>query len=75
MRYRSRPESNVTDYYLDTGTLMGDHATHLGLEALWNEGPFSILAEYNHAWVSSTQSGDPAFSGYYIYHGQLGAHR
>lgn len=66
MRYRARPESNVADYFLDTGTLVGDHASHLGLEALWNEGPFSVLAEYNHAWVSSTQSGDPDFSGCYI---------
>lgn len=66
MRYKARPESNVADNYLDTGNLVGDHAWHLGLEALWNEGPFSVLAEYNHAWVSSTTSGDPQFSGYYL---------
>lgn len=66
MRYAARPESNVADNYLDTGSIVGDHAMHLGLEALWNEGPFSLLAEYNHAWVSSAQSGDPGFSGCYI---------
>jgi phosphate-selective porin OprO/OprP len=36
------------------------------LEALWNEGPFSVLAEYNRAWVDSSASGDPSFSGYYL---------
>lgn len=66
MRYKGRPESNVTDNYVDTGNLSGDHAWHLGLEALWNEGPFSVLAEYNRAWVSSPASGNPQFSGYYI---------
>ncbi len=66
MRLRARPESNVTDYYLDTGTLSGDHAQQLGFETLWNQGPFSILAEYNRAWVDAPASGDPEFSGYYI---------
>jgi phosphate-selective porin OprO and OprP len=66
LRYKGRPESNVTDNYVDTGNLPGDHAWHLGLEALWNEGPFSVLAEYNRAWVNSSASGDPSFYGYYV---------
>ena len=66
MRYKGRPESNVTDNYVDTGDLTGDHAWHLGLEALWNEGPFSLLGEYNRAWVDSPASGDPSFYGYYV---------
>jgi phosphate-selective porin OprO/OprP len=66
MRYKGRPESNVTDYYIDTGPLPGNHAWHLGLEALWNEGPLSVLAEYNRAWVNSPASGFPTFYGYYI---------
>ena len=66
LRYRGRPESNVADYFVDTGNLAADHALHLGLEALWNEGPFSLLAEYNRAWVDSPSSGNPQFSGYYL---------
>jgi phosphate-selective porin OprO/OprP len=66
MRYKGRPASNVTDNYVDTGNLAGDHAWHLGLEALWNEGPFSVLAEYNQAAVNSAATGDPGFSGYYV---------
>jgi phosphate-selective porin OprO/OprP len=66
MRYKGRPESNVADNYVDTGNLPGDHAWHLGLEALWNEGPVSVLAEYNRAWVDSPAKGNPEFSGYYI---------
>ena len=66
LRYKARPESNAADNYVDTGNLPADHAWHLGLEALWNEGPFSVLAEYNRAWVSSPAKGNPAFSGYYV---------
>jgi hypothetical protein len=51
LRYRGRPESNVTDYYLDAtfGGAKGipaSHANHWSAEALWNEGPVSVLAEY-----------------------------
>jgi len=66
IRYKGRPESNVTDYYVDTGPLPGDHAWHFGLEGLWNEGPLSVLAEYNRAWVNSPASDYPTFYGYYI---------
>jgi phosphate-selective porin OprO/OprP len=66
LRYKGRPESNVADNYVDTGDLSADHAWHLGLEALWNEGPCSLLAEYDHAWVEAPSSGDPEFSGGYV---------
>lgn len=66
LRYRGRPESNVSSYYVDTGDLAADHAWHVGLEALWNEGPYSVLAEYNRAWVNSPANGNPQFQGYYV---------
>lgn len=65
LRYRSRP-SNVTSNFVETGTFSADHAYHLGLEALWSDGPFSLLAEYNQAWVTSAATGDPAFWGGYL---------
>lgn len=66
LRYRARPESNVTPNFLDTGTFSADHSLHAGVEALWNDGPFSVLAEFNHAWVSSSATGDPSFFGAYL---------
>lgn len=66
LRYQGRPESNVTDNYVDTGNFPSDHAWHLGWEALWNEGPWSVLAEYAVASVNSPENGNPTFSGYYL---------
>lgn len=66
LRYKGRPQSNVADTYVDTGNLTADHAWHLGLEALWNEGPVSLLAEYNRAWVESPAVGNPELSGWYL---------
>jgi len=66
LRYKGRPESNVTDDYVDTGAFAASHANHFGAEALWNEGPFSLLGEYDVARVVSKQAGDPSFSGWYV---------
>jgi phosphate-selective porin OprO/OprP len=66
MRYRGRPESNVSDYFVDTGALAGDHAWHTGIEGLWNEGPVSVLGEFMRARVSAPASGNPSFNGYYV---------
>jgi phosphate-selective porin OprO/OprP len=56
----------VSSYFVDPGTFSADHAYHLGLEGLWNEGPFSLLAEFTQAWVSSSAKGDPSFFGCYL---------
>ena len=39
------------------------HANQYGLEALWNEGPFSLTAEYDESHVDSPETGDPQFRG------------
>jgi len=66
MRFKGRPESNVTDYYVDTGSFEAKHSNALALEALYNRGSFSVLTEYVKAWVESPKYGNPSFSGAYI---------
>ena len=65
LRFRGKPESNVASNYVDTGSIAGDHSNHFGFEVLWNEGPFSVTAEYVEAEVDAPESGDPSFHGYY----------
>lgn len=66
LRYRGRPESNVSSYYVDTGTFAADRALHFGLEALWQHGPWSVIGEWVGAKVDAAASGDPSFSGGYL---------
>ena len=66
LQYKGRPETNVSDNFVDTGAFEADHALHFAVEALWNEGPYSVLAEYHQASVDAPLSGDPRFFGYYV---------
>jgi phosphate-selective porin OprO/OprP len=64
--FRGRPESNVTSYYVDSGKLTGQHADELGIEGLWNRGPFSLTGDWARSRVAAPASGDPVFWGGYI---------
>ena len=66
LRYRGKPASNVASDYVDTGKLPGDHAWHTGLEALWNVGAYSLLAEYVRADLSTRDGSNPTLDGYYL---------
>ena len=66
LRYRGRPESNVTDYYVDTGFFAANHAWHLGLEGVWQNGPLSLMGEYIQARVDTKAPGTVNFSGGYV---------
>lgn len=66
LRFSGRPESNVTELYVDTGKIAAENAWHTALEALWANGPYSVLAEVAQARVSSPSLGDPKLSGWYV---------
>jgi len=66
LRYKGKPASNVADDYVDTGKVPGDHSWHTGLEALWNVGGYSLLAEYIRADLSTRDDRDPMLQGYYL---------
>jgi phosphate-selective porin OprO and OprP len=66
LRYKGKPASNVADDFVDTGKIAGDHAWHTGLEALWNVGGYSVLAEYVRADLSARGGERPTLDGYYV---------
>jgi phosphate-selective porin len=66
IRLSGRPESNVADKYLDTGEFAADYAGELSLEAIWDRGPFAIVAEHVEARADAAASGNPHFSGSYV---------
>jgi phosphate-selective porin len=63
LQFRGRPESNVTDYYVDSGKIAATHASQLALESLVGRGPLLVSAEYASSWVNAAASGDPFFWG------------
>jgi phosphate-selective porin OprO and OprP len=65
LRYRSRPESHLAPYVIDTGKIAADRALVAGAEAAWVKGPFSVQGEYLHSWVNEKDGRAPGFDGVY----------
>jgi phosphate-selective porin OprO/OprP len=65
VRYRSRPESHLAPYVVDTGDIVADTALVTGAEAAWVNGPFSLQGEYLHSWVPERDGQNPSFDGVY----------
>jgi phosphate-selective porin OprO and OprP len=66
LKSRSIPEVYEAPDFVDTGAFPADHATSLGAELAAVEGPFTVSAEYTATPVSSPQTGNPDFSGFYV---------
>jgi phosphate-selective porin OprO/OprP len=65
LRYRSRPESHLAPYVIDTGKITADNALVADAEAAWVRGPFSVQGEYLHSWVNEKDGQSPGFNGVY----------
>ncbi|MGH9262219.1 MAG: porin, partial [Acidimicrobiales bacterium] len=66
LRFRGRPESNVADYYVDTGDLPASHAVAIGLEVLGTWRQWSLLGEWVRATVHGSAGQDPHLRGAYL---------
>jgi phosphate-selective porin OprO/OprP len=67
LRFKGRPESNISDNYIDTGSITADSASEIAFEGLYSHRGFSVLAELVPGlWVDSAETGDPHFFGYTI---------
>ena len=65
VRYRSRPESHLAPYVVDTGDIQAEGTLTVGFEAAWVNGPFSLQSEYLHSWVREVNGEVPGFDGVY----------
>jgi phosphate-selective porin len=65
LRLKGKPASNVASNFVDTGNVPGNHAWNTGVEALWNAGPYSVLAEYTRSDLATSAPGRPTLDGFY----------
>ncbi|MCC6820534.1 MAG: hypothetical protein IT579_07370, partial [Verrucomicrobia subdivision 3 bacterium] len=65
LRYRSRPESYIAPYVLDTGDVHASRAANFGVEAAWVNGPLTVQGEFIRSGIGEDGAGELFFSGYY----------
>ena len=65
IQYRSRPESYLAPFVIDTGTIDASKAATLDAELLWVNGPFSAQGELIASRVETDTSGILDFGGGY----------
>jgi phosphate-selective porin OprO/OprP len=63
LKLRSRPESNLSEYFVDTGTFTCESTKMLAGEVYFRPGPLLIGSEYFVQWADADGSGDPVFHG------------
>jgi len=63
IKVRSRPENNVSPFFVDAGEISTNESYHLGAEAYYLSGPWMFGGEYTaHQFVSSSTQ-NPLFHG------------
>lgn len=65
-RYKGKDESNVSDYYVDTGNIAAKQTWNVGFESLLFVQKWSFLAEYVNSWCDVLAGPNVQFSGYYL---------
>jgi phosphate-selective porin OprO/OprP len=63
LQLRSRPESNVGPYVIDTGKFAAKSTNMAGFEAFYRPGSWMFGTEYYWQFVDSPETGDPTFQG------------
>ena len=63
LRLRSRPESYLAPYYVDTGQFSADRVQTTGVEAFYRKGPWLYGTEYNFVHIDAPTVGNPTVNG------------
>jgi phosphate-selective porin OprO and OprP len=65
VRYRTRPESHLAPYVVDTGEIAANAAYTFDVEAAWVHGPLCLQGEFLHSRVQSADGPERDFYGLY----------
>jgi phosphate-selective porin OprO and OprP len=67
LQYRSRPESYIAPYVVDTGAIQTDKAATFGGEVAWVNGPFSAQGEFIRSTVDERAGSKLTFDAFYAF--------
>jgi phosphate-selective porin OprO/OprP len=71
VRYRSRPESYIAPYIIDTSEIDASSVATFGLEAAYVNGPWTTQAEFLDSPISPNSGGTLNFNGTYFFIGKF----
>jgi phosphate-selective porin OprO/OprP len=63
LKLRSRPESFLSEYFVDTGDFAAEDTRMLAFEAYYRPGPLLVGTEYFVQWANAAEAGDPVLHG------------
>lgn len=63
IRLKSRPESNIAPFFMDTGTFSSNQGTIVGGELYYTSGPWMFASEYYWHSFRSSEKSNPVFNG------------
>lgn len=67
-RFRTRDGARTDERWLNTGRIGGaENYQIIGLESLFNVGPFQAVSEFEHTWLQRDTGEDLQFKGAYFY--------
>lgn len=67
-RFRTRVGARTDERWLNTGRIDGAETYQiLGLEGIFNAGPFQLVSEFQHTWLQREGGSDVQFKGAYAY--------
>lgn len=66
LQYRSRPEINQSDYFIDTGKFDADHALTTQFEGMVIRGRAQVFGEWAQTSTTAPKVGDPSFWGAFV---------
>lgn len=65
-QFRTRPESYIAPYVLDTGTMAASNSWTLGGEVAWVNGPVAAQGEFLRTAVTRPDASEVGFRGWYV---------
>ena len=66
-RFRQRPETHLSPYFISTGNIALESSTIASIEGAFVYDSFSLQGEYKPSWMTTEDGSNPSYLGWYLY--------